>query len=122
MLDPAQTVGILQKQSEPKLLSAGQTIFREGEPSDCMYGVLEGEVDLLVNGKIVETIGTSEVFGIGTLIGVEARPYTAIAKTNCKLAFLDRYRFLFAVQETPIFALKVMKSYSERIARLERMF
>ena len=121
MLDPAQTVSILQKHSEPKLLSAGQKVFSEGEPSDFMYGILEGEVDLLVNNKVVETIGTGEVFGVGTLIGVEARPYTVVTKTDCKLAFLDRYRFLFAVQETPSFALKVMKSYSERLRRLERM-
>ena len=52
---------------------------------------------------------------------VGTRTYTAIAKTDCQLAFLDRERFLFAVQETPMFALKVMKSYSERLNRLAHM-
>lgn len=121
MLEAAQIVGVLQKQSEPELFSAGQEIFKEGDPGDTMYGILEGKVDLLVNGKTVETIDTGEVFGVGVLVGVGYRTYTAIAKTECKLAFLDKRQFLFAVQETPIFALKVMKSYSERLSRLERM-
>lgn len=121
MLEAAQIVGLLQKQSEPELFSAGQEIFQEGEPGDIVYGILEGKVDLVVNGKTVETIDTGEVFGVGVLVGVGYRTYTAIAKTDCKLAFLDRRQFLFAVQETPIFALKVMKSYSERLTRLERM-
>ena len=121
MLEPAKMVSILQKQPSPRTFSAGQTIFSEGETGEFMYGILEGQVDLFVNSKVVETIDTGEVFGVGALVGVGARTYTAIAKTDCKLAFLDQQRFLFAVQETPLFALKVMKSYSERINRLARM-
>lgn len=85
-----------------------------------MYGVLEGEIALSVNEKIVETIVPGGVFGIGALISSSVRTYTAIAQTDCKLAFLDEERFLFVVQETPFFALEVMKSYSERLNRLVR--
>jgi len=118
MLEPANTVSILQQQAEPKTFSADQVIFKEGDPAKYMYGILDGEVNISVNGNIVETIGKGEVFGTGTLIGVDGRTYTAIANTDCTLAFLDEKRFLFAVQETPMFALNVMKSYSERIDRL----
>lgn len=117
-IDAAQTTVILQKQPELKTFSAGETIFKEGDSGDFMYGIVEGEVDILVNDKIGETIQRGEVFGMGALVGVGTRTYTAIAKTDCQLAFLNRYRFLFAVQETPVFALKVMQSYSERLARL----
>lgn len=118
MLSPVLTVGIFQKQPNPKVFSLGEVIFEEGQPGDIMYGIVEGEVDILVNGKVVETIETGEVFGVGILVGVQNRTYTAIAKTDCKLAFLDEKGFLFAVQETPMFAIKVMKSYSERLSRL----
>lgn len=121
MLSPVVTVSIFQKQPDPKVFSAGQVIFEEGQPGDFMYGILEGEVDILVNGKVVETIETGEVFGVGVLVGVKNRTYKAIAKTDCKLAFLDEQGFLFAVQETPVFSLKVMKSYSERLSRVEHM-
>ena len=121
MLSPVVTVSIFQKQSDPKVFSAGQVIFEEGQFGDEMYGILEGEVDILVNGKVIETINTGEVFGIAVLIGVKNRNYTAIAKVDSKLGFLDEKGFLFAVQETPVFALKVMKSYSERLSRLQHM-
>ncbi len=86
-----------------------------------MYGILEGEVDILVNGKVIETIEPGEVFGAGILVGVKNRTYTAVAKTDIKLAYLDEQGFLFAVQETPVFALQVMKSYSERLSRLQHL-
>ncbi|MBD2182333.1 Crp/Fnr family transcriptional regulator [Aerosakkonema funiforme] len=119
MLEPAKTIAIFQKQSDPKIFSTGEIIFEEGQSGDVMYGILEGEVDISVNGKVVETIKTGEVFGVGALVGIGNRTYTAIAKIDCKLAFIDKKRFLFAVQETPMFALEVMKTYSERLTRLE---
>ena len=119
MLDPAQTLTIFQKQANPKEFSAGQIIFSEGQPSNFMYGILAGEIEILVNNKVFETLKKGEVFGTGALIDTGTRNYTAIAKTDCKLAFLDKQRFLFAVQETPMFALEVMKAYSQRLNRLE---
>lgn len=121
MSNPVITVGIFQKQSDPQFFSIGQVIFTEGDPGEYMYGIVEGEIELLVNGKVVETIGTGEVFGTGVLVGVKHRTYTAIAKTDCKLAYLDERRFLFAVQETPMFALMVIKNYSERLSRLQHL-
>ncbi|BAZ27657.1 hypothetical protein NIES4074_00840 [Cylindrospermum sp. NIES-4074] len=119
MLSPVVTLSIFQKQPGPKAFSAGEVIFAEGQPGDVMYGILAGEVEVVVNGKVVETIAAGEVFGVGVLVGVGNRTYTAIAKSDCKLAYIDEAGFLFAVQETPTFALKVMKSYSERLSRVE---
>ncbi|WP_118166735.1 Crp/Fnr family transcriptional regulator [Nostoc sphaeroides] len=121
MLSPVVTISIFQKQPDPQAFSAGQVIFEEGQPGDNMYGILEGEVDVLVNGKVVETIDTGDVFGVGVLVGVKNRTYTAIAKVDSKLGFLNEQKFLFAVQETPMFALQVMKSYSERLSRLQHI-
>ncbi|MGK7871854.1 MAG: Crp/Fnr family transcriptional regulator [Xenococcaceae cyanobacterium] len=122
MLKPAKTVELFQKQPEPLTFSAGEVIFEEGQPGDVMYGIIEGEVDMLVNSKVVETIKTGDVFGEGALVQPEhTRGSTAIAKTDCKLAFLDKERFLFAVQQTPMFALEVMRSYSDRCRRLKHM-
>ncbi len=121
MLSPVVTVGIFQKQPDPKAFSAGQVIFEEGQSGDEMYGILEGEVNILVNGKVVETIEAGGVFGAGVLVGVKSRTYTAIAKVDSKLVFLDEKGFLFAVQETPMFAIEVMRSYSDRLSRLQRL-
>ncbi|HEY9858379.1 MAG TPA: cyclic nucleotide-binding domain-containing protein [Candidatus Obscuribacterales bacterium] len=121
MLDPVATLSIFQRQPQPQHFSADQVIFEIGQPAELMYGILAGEVGLLINNRVVETLERGEVFGVGALIGAKTRTYTAVAETDCQLAFLDQKRFLFAVQETPIFALEVMKSYSERLSRLVKL-
>ncbi|WP_026104196.1 cyclic nucleotide-binding domain-containing protein [Anabaena sp. PCC 7108] len=121
MLSPVATITIFQKQPNPQVFPLGETIFEEGQLGGSMYGILDGEVEILVNGKIVETIAAGEVFGTAVLVGIKNRTYTAKAKTDCKLAFLNEQGFLFAVQETPMFAIQVMKSYSERLSRLQHI-
>ncbi|MGD1704382.1 cyclic nucleotide-binding domain-containing protein [Dapis sp. BLCC M229] len=120
MLEPAKTVELFQKQPGDKTFSPGDVIFEDGQKGDVMYGVIEGVVELFVNGQVIETIKAGDVFGEGALVHEEhTRASTAIAKTECKLADIDQERFLFAVQETPMFALYVIRSYSDRLRRLK---
>jgi CRP/FNR family transcriptional regulator, cyclic AMP receptor protein len=122
MLSPSRTVEIFQMQPEPQSFTQGETIFKEGEKGQVMYGVLEGEVSLVINNQAVETILTGDVFGEGALVGSDRlRASTAIAKTDCKLAVLNLERFLFVVQETPQFALNVMRSMSDRLRNFKRL-
>ncbi|VEP17693.1 putative transcriptional regulator, Crp/Fnr family [Hyella patelloides LEGE 07179] len=119
MLEPIKTIELFQKSPSPKTFSAGSIIFQEGECGDVIYGIISGEVEILVDGKVVETIQKGDVFGEGSLIHLDRqRDSRAIAKTDSLLAFLDREHFMFAVQQTPMFALEVMKSYSDRLRRL----
>lgn len=123
MLRPVETVSIFHKQGKPQHFKAGEIIFSQGETGDLMYGIVTGEINMLVDGKLVETIKTGDVFGEGALIHPDHLRYsTAIAKTDCDLVFLDKERFLFTVQETPIFALEILKSYSDRFRTLKEKF
>jgi CRP/FNR family transcriptional regulator, cyclic AMP receptor protein len=123
MLEPARTVSIFQKTPDPLSFSAGDVIFEIGQTGNVMYGVIEGSVDLIVNGKVVETIQSGDVFGEGALVHPsKVRASTAIAKTDCTLACLDERRFLFAIQTTPMFAVEIMRSFSERLRRLKQQF
>jgi CRP/FNR family transcriptional regulator, cyclic AMP receptor protein len=118
MSSPTSTLEIFQNHSEQLSFNTKQVIFAEGEPSNFMYGIVEGEVELISDGQIVERIGPGEVFGIDALLEEQPRPYTAIAKTDCQLATLNEQHFLFATQELPTFALEVIKSYLTRLERL----
>jgi CRP/FNR family transcriptional regulator, cyclic AMP receptor protein len=122
MLAATDTIRIFQKQSDPQLMTAGEVIYKEGQPGTVMYGILEGEVDLFVDNKLYETLKAGDVFGIRALIYENAlRDSTAIAKTDGQLVYLDRERFYFAVQEIPMFALNVMRNYAERLRYLKQM-
>ena len=96
-------------------------IFRSGEPGDCMFGLLEGQVQLSWNhDKGHEQINAGDVFGAGALVTSEHRRYgNAKALTRCRLLVMNREKFLFAVQESPMFAIELLGSVDQRLRHLK---
>lgn len=120
MLQPAEVVAIFQSSPEIQTFAAGEVIFTQGEPGEDMYGILEGEIEQYINGQLIETLKTGDIFGVGALIQPDRLRVTkAIAKTTCKLASMNQRHFLFAIQETPTFALEVLRSYYDRLRALK---
>ncbi len=105
--------------NEPGLpFAAGERIFREGDAAESMFVVLEGDVDISILGEHIETLGPGEPFGEMALVDKASRIATAVAKTPVKLAVISEKRFLFLVEQTPYFALQVMKVMSDRLRRM----
>jgi CRP-like cAMP-binding protein len=122
MLSPVDTIKILENHPD-RTFQAGEVIFADGTEGELMYGILSGEVEMYIKEQLIETLEKGDVFGAGSLLhGDKLRESTAIAKTDCKLACLNQPQFLFAVQETPMFAVKVLRSYSDRFRRLKKIF
>ena len=96
---------------------AGTVIFTEGDPGDVVYVILDGEIQVLVRKEFIDVLGPGEILGEMALIDSKARSATAIAKTDCRLATIDEKRFLYMVQETPFFALHVMRVLVQRLRR-----
>ena len=121
MLSPVKTVEIFQTTPEPKHVRAGEVIFSAGDAGIVMSGIVEGEIEISVNDRVLETIREGDIFGEGALVHSDSkRASTAIAKTDCRLVIMERKNFLFAVQQTPMFAIEIMRSYSDRIRRLRQ--
>jgi CRP-like cAMP-binding protein len=102
---------------ESKSYGAGEVIFERGDPADCMYVVAEGEVEISVAGNSVDVLGKEAIFGELSLISKEPRSATARARSDCRLVAIQEKRFLYLVQETPYFALAVMRTLAERLRR-----
>ena len=100
---------------QPRSFKPGQAIFTEGDYGDFMYVLLEGSVEVLVHGKSVGTFDPVELFGEMAIIDPQPRSATVMAKTACKLARINRPRFLVLVQGQPEFALQVMQGLVDRI-------
>ena len=119
MLKPDDTVRLFKSGPEKKI-KAGEIIFQVGDQQTLMYGIIEGKVEMYLNGKLIEILETGDVFGEGALLHSDhRRTSTAISKTDCILAPMDREHFLFAVQQTPMFAIEVMRSYSDRFRHIK---
>ena len=99
--------------------SAGHQIFTVGQPGDVMYVVKEGEVDIVINDKVVDTVGPGGLIGEMALIDKRPRSATAIAKTDCKLVSVNEQRFQRLVQQTPHFAIQVMKVMAQRLRQMD---
>jgi CRP/FNR family transcriptional regulator, cyclic AMP receptor protein len=105
-------------ETNPKVCEAGEAIFREFDMGSEMYVVLEGQVEIMIGDKVVETLGPGEPFGEMALIDQAPRTATALAKTPCKLAVITEKRFLFMVAQTPHFALQIMKVMADRLRKM----
>src|SRR5258706_3339327 len=105
-------------EANPRACEAGEEIFRAYDMGSEMYVVLEGEVELTIDSRVLETLGPGEPFGEMALIDQEPRTATAVAKTPCKLAVIPEKRFLFMVQTTPHFALLIMKEMTDRLRKM----
>jgi len=114
------TIDLFRNAEETETHPAGHVIFREGEAGHAMYAVQEGEVDIVVHGNIVETVGAGGIFGeMSLLLEGHNRSATAVAKTECRLAPVTERRFNFLVQQTPMFALQVMRIIAGRLMRMD---
>jgi len=102
-----------------EVYSPGDVIFREGDQAHHMYVVLDGEIELQVQGHPVGSSRAGDLMGEMAIVGSHKRTATAVAKTACRLAPVTERRFVLLVQETPYFALHVMKVLTDRIVRKE---
>ena len=99
--------------------AAGELIFEEGTPGDVMYVVLEGQVEVMVRGKSIAKVSRGEIVGEMALVDAKARSASALAITDCKLAVVGEQQFLLLVQQTPAFALHVMRVLATRLRRMD---
>ena len=102
-------------------LAPGDFLFRENEPGDKMYVLLEGEMEVLLGNLVVEKAAPGALLGEMALIDSSPRTASVVAKTPCRLAEIDLRRFHFLVQQTPNFATHVMKVLSARLRRMNAM-
>ena len=113
------TFTLFNNEPDTVAITEGQVIFNEGETAecDCMYAVLEGEVEIVRNGALLETVPPGGVFGEMALLNHTSRSATARAKRTGKLARIVEKRFTTIVSQNPHFALGMMRLLADRVRR-----
>jgi len=109
---------LLNNEPDVRTFAAGQEIFAEGQPDDdLMYALLDGEVEIVRQQRVLETILPGGVFGEMALLDNQPRSASAIAKTNSRVAAITETRFSRVVSQNPHFALQMMRLLAERVRR-----
>lgn len=108
---------LFRHETDLQTLAAGQVLFKEGEQGDLMYVLISGTAEISVHNRLVETAEAGAIMGEMAMIDDEVRSATVVAKSECKLMQIERKRFNFLIQQTPNFALYVMRVIADRLRR-----
>jgi CRP/FNR family cyclic AMP-dependent transcriptional regulator len=100
---------------------SGHRFFSVGDPGHVMYVVTDGEVEISLRGRALETVQAGGIFGELALIDHKERSAEVDALTAVSVAVIDQEYFLDLVRTNPSFALEVMKVMSERLRHLDAL-
>jgi CRP-like cAMP-binding protein len=96
-------------------LEPGQVLFDKGETGSQMYVVKSGEVTIGDGNHVFERLSMGGIVGEMALMDKGPRSATVRAVTEAEVIPIDQRRFLFMVQQTPFFAIRVMRVMSARL-------
>ena len=97
---------------------AGDVILNEGEESTDAYIILEGQVDVIKNNKVIATLQENSLFGEIGLVDQRPRTATCVAKTRCTLGTVTREHFTTLLKNRPKAVIPILKLVAERMRSL----
>ena len=112
---------LFSRETDTLNLAPGDTLFKAGEPGDAMFILLEGAMDVMVGGKVVERSTRGAIVGEMAIIDQSPRGATVVARESSRLAKIDQRRFLYLIQQNPFFATHVMKVLADRLRQMNQL-
>jgi CRP/FNR family transcriptional regulator, cyclic AMP receptor protein len=101
-------------------LEPGEVLFKNGDPSACIYVVRSGSLTIRSGRVVYEDVGPGGIVGeMGLIESNMPRTAMVYARTQAELVEIDEPRFLALVEQTPSFALAVMRVLSRRLRRMD---
>ncbi|MEW6263071.1 MAG: cyclic nucleotide-binding domain-containing protein [Thermodesulfobacteriota bacterium] len=99
---------------------AGKNIITEGEHDLYMYVLIQGQVDVVLNEKILSTLGSGDTFGEFGLMGGRRTAHVA-AKTECLLLGFNADRLNMVPLPLQIkFLKKILFTMFARLQKVNR--
>lgn len=102
------------------LVAAGEVLFHDGDPGDCLYLVVTGRVEVVVSGEVVRLQARGDVIGELALLGNRPRSATVRALRDTQLAVVDRALFQRMVARHPELLAGVIDVLTDRLPRADR--
>ena len=113
--DPAVARKCFESFGKAENFSEMESFFVEGQASDKIYLLVEGEVSLVRNKRTLDIVKAGEIFGEIAVITQQPRAASAMARKFCHVLVLDARQFQQALQATPEFALMMMNIMNNRL-------
>ena len=124
-LEPAK-LKLLAFTSESLSFDDGEMLFSVGEPADCAYVIMDGEVEVMADteaGEIVAvTLSKNELFGEMAVLSHAPRSATLRAKGSLMALRISEEAFIKLLTDNPDVSLDVMRQLTDKLARALRQF
>jgi CRP/FNR family transcriptional regulator, cyclic AMP receptor protein len=98
---------------------AGSVLTREGQPGHEFIVVLEGEVEVSRNGKVVTTGGPGTYVGEIALLDHRPRTATVVATTAVQIEVIGQREFAGLIADVPEISQKLLSTMAKRLADLD---
>ena len=108
-----------------KLYQDGECILYEGDPSEYLFVVQEGQVEIAFDQEDTTTrlvlLEKGDLFGESALFSRAPRSANARAVGEARVLTLDRQVLLRRLRQDPLLALELLRSMSRRIQAMEEV-
>lgn len=105
----------------PVILSAGDTLFREGDPAESLYYLHAGEVEVWADPPggaphCMKTLTAGAVIGECGVLADQPRTATIVARTDAELWQVTREDFLSAAEAGQAWAIRLLFAAAGELA------
>ena len=108
-------VNLFRRDDELQTVQDGEYLLKAGGRSKTVYVLVEGSLEIRVDGRNVEIVEPGGVVGEMSMIEDEPVSADVLGKGEAKVAVVDANRFQFLIQNHPFFAIEVMKIMAHRL-------
>lgn len=105
----------------PVHADAGHVVIRQGDPGDRFYLVVEGNLEVTVDGRSLAEIGPGGYFGEIALLRNVPRTATVSALTPIRLLALEREQFLAAVTGSRPSSIALDREVAQRVEEVNEL-
>jgi len=115
---PAEQLSYIAAIAEEVSYSKGEIIFKENEPSDSLYLVIDGKINLEREGKQVLSAGAKDAFGTWSLLDNEPRVVTATITEDARLLRIERNDFVDLLADNVQVTQGILKTLVKKVRDL----
>ncbi len=112
---PADYLVAVAEIAEERTCCAGELLFREGEPGDCLFVIAEGEIRVTAHGTDVARLRAGDVVGEMAVLDAWPRSAAAVVAKDGRVLRIASQEFRLLLLHHPEIAMALLRTLSRRL-------